>query len=249
MGLFSSLFKGSKSEPAEEITPERERAPESKTAEPPFPALTTKMVLNVYLSDGTPLLSGKISEVSPTDLLLERTPGQLSFPICEEGAETVTRGLVGNTPFEIRGKVSESSRILLHLTDLKVTNLAEQRSTFRLPLSTPVTLYYEEDERMQNPEKCMLVNISIGGACVETEYAHCTGEVLRLKVKLEEYAPRVFLGEITRVVETSPGHFRCGFLFAQLTNRESEQLTRELFNIQIGNKREHKRTSDLGNWT
>lgn len=247
MGLFSSLFKGSGSEPAPSKEAQAEQ-PEQKSSEPAFPALTDKMVLNVFLADGTPLLSGKVSAFSHTELSLERAPGQLSFPTCDEGSEAFIRGLISNTPFEIKGTVAESSRILFRLADLTVINLSEQRSNFRLPISTPVYLYYEEDERMQNPEKCMLVNISVGGACFETEYAHCSGEVLRLKVKLEEYSPRVFLGEITRVVEQSRGLFRCGFLFAQLTDREAEALTRELFNIQIGNKREHKRSSDMGNW-
>ncbi len=249
MGLFSSLFKSSKSEPAppEETTAEQPAA--RKPADPAFPPLTAKMVLNVFLADGTPLLSGQVHNFSSTELTLERSPGQLSFHTCEVGRDVFIRCLISNTPYEIKGTVEESSRIVLHLVNLKVTNLVEQRSTFRLPISTPVALYYEEDERMSNPETCKLVNISVGGACIETEYAHCTGEVLRLKVKLEEYSPMIFLGEITRVEEPSPGVFRCGFLFAQLSNREAEMLTRELFNIQIGNKREHKRTSDPGHWT
>ncbi len=249
MGLFSSLFKSSKSEPAppEETTAEQPAA--RKPADPAFPPLTAKMVLNVFLADGTPLLSGMVQDFSATELRLERSPGQLSFHTCEEGRDVFIRCLISNTPYEIKGTVEESSRILLHLSHLKVTNLVEQRSTFRLPISTPVALYYEDDERMANPEACKLVNISVGGACIETEYAHCTGEVLRLKVKLEEYSPMTFLGEITRVEEPSPGVFRCGFLFAQLTNREAEALTRELFNIQIGNKREHKRTTNPGHWT
>ena len=51
----------------------------------------------------------------------------------------------------------------------------------------------------------------------------------------------------SRVVECSPREFRCGILFAQLKKEEITSLTKILFNMQLGNRREHTRTEE-GHW-
>ena len=91
------------------------------------------------------------------------------------------------------------------------------------------------------------MNISTGGCCFTSEYLHGEGEVLRIKVKLEDYVAMDFIGEVIRVVECGPNEFRCGVLFAQLKKEEINSLTKVLFNMQLGNRREHSRTED-GHW-
>ena len=68
-----------------------------------------------------------------------------------------------------------------------------------------------------------------------------------VKVKLMDYAPMEFIGEIIRVVEYQPGKFRYGFLFAQLKEGELTELTRTLYNIQVGNRSTRVR-SEEGHW-
>ena len=36
----------------------------------------------------------------------------------------------------------------------------------------PATMYYRADETLSHPEECVLVDISSGGACIESEYLH-----------------------------------------------------------------------------
>ena len=69
-------------------------------------------------------------------------------------------------------------------------------------------------------------------------------EVLRIRVKLEEYAPLNFLGQIVRCVEHVPGQFRYGILFAQLTEQEITTLNKTLYNLQMGIKETRMRSSD-----
>lgn len=71
--------------------------------------------------------------------------------------------------------------------------------------------------------------------------------MLRLKVKLMDYASMSFVGEIIRVTEYQPGKFRYGFLFAQLSERELTELTRTLYNIQVGNRSTWMRSTE-GHW-
>jgi len=116
-----------------------------------------------------------------------------------------------------------------------------------MPGLSEATIYYLNDERFERPEECKLVDISTGGCCFTSEYLHGEGEVLRIKVKLEDYVAMDFIGEVIRVVECGPNEFRCGVLFAQLKKEEINSLTKVLFNMQLGNRREHSRTED-GHW-
>lgn len=92
------------------------------------------------------------------------------------------------------------------------------------------------------------MDISSGGACIESEFLHAEDEVLRLWVKLRDYVPMEFMGEIIRVVEYQPGKFRYGFLFAQLKESELTELTRTLYNVQVGNVIPRRRSDDTGHW-
>lgn len=164
------------------------------------------------------------------------------------GTTVVVRGVSETmTQFYLRGTVQESTRLVCRLKDVKVKAISEQRHDFRLQLGIPVTMYQCADEARSNPEECNLVDISTGGACIESEYLHAQDEVLRLRVKLLDYAPMEFLGEVIRVCEYQPGKFRYGFLFAQLKERELTELTRTLYNIQIGNRSPWMR-SESGHW-
>lgn len=150
--------------------------------------------------------------------------------------------------FILKGTVQESTRLVCRVKDLKVRPISEHRQNFRLHVNGPAVLYYPTDETRSNPEECLLVDISSGGACIESEFLHAEDEVLRLWVKLRDYVPMEFMGEIIRVVEYQPGKFRYGFLFAQLKESELTELTRTLYNVQVGNVIPRRRSDDTGHW-
>ena len=152
------------------------------------------------------------------------------------------------TQFYLRAKVVECTRTLIKLDELEPEVRDNHRRNFRLAVNTPISIYYYNDERMERPEQCLLVDISTEGCCIQSEYLHGGGEVLRLEVKLDEYVAMNFVGEVIRVSDCGANGFRCGILFAQLKKDEVESLTKMLFNIQLGNRREHVR-SEQGYWT
>lgn len=245
MGFLSSrLWGGSKDEPDEE----EEQEEEGKSSS--FPKLVHGMPLDVSVQKGKPLLSGRLIAFSKSELTIERKPGQLSFNTCEVGTTAFIRGLNdGAMPFDLKGIVEESSRLRFRVKDLEPVTYEENRANFRIVVNTPATLYYEDDKHFSNPEKCVLVDISATGACIQSEYIHGEDEVLRLKVQLEEYVPLTFLGQVVRVEEPVAGKFRYGFLFAQMDEQETKALTKQLFNIQVGNKKERSRGSaGPGHW-
>ena len=206
--------------------------------------------VRLLAAEGAELLTGRLTGFSEGDatLTLERLPGGLSLKTRTPGTSVLIRGFDDKmNQFILKGTIQESTRLVCRVKDLKVRPIPEQRHDFRLRAATPAALFYPKDEARANPEECTVVDISTGGACIESEYLHAQDEVLRLKVKLMDYAAMDFVGEIIRVAEYEPGKFRYGFLFAQLAERDLTELTRTLYNIQVGNRTTWMRT-DSGHW-
>ena len=216
---------------------------------PGLPEMCREMPIEVVEKSGRVLNTGLITEYGGAELTMGRHPGGLSFKVCEPGSTVYVRGCDNKmNQFYLRATVEESSRILMRLKELEPEVHENHRDTFRLAVNNvPISIYYLNDERFERPEECKLVDISTGGCCFTSEYLHEEGEVLRIKVKLEDYVAMDFIGEVIRVVECGPNEFRCGVLFAQLKKEEINSLTKVLFNMQLGNRREHSRTED-GHW-
>lgn len=251
MGIFSFFSKDSE-EDEEELELAAEQAakltphlPESA----PTGELFLGMRIDVMTKDGTPQLSGRIIGLDTDTLTLGRLPGELSFKIAPIGAAMNLSGYDKKLiPISLSATVQESSRTTFKLKDLNVVSHAENREAFRLPYSAPVSLYREDDDRYKNAEECQLINISTGGCCIQSEYIHMEDEVLRIRVKLDEYAPLNFMGQIVRCVERSPGKFWYGILFAQLTEQEITALNKTLYNLQMGIKETRIRSSEDDHW-
>lgn len=238
MSIFSSLFDRSRDYEDEDV--------EESVFD--MPELHAGMTLEVETAEGEQLFSARVAEAEGTVLTLERLPGALSFRIQDLGTSLTLHGLDNDmNPFYLKGDVQESTRLVCKLKNLKVKPISEHRANFRLRVDAPATMFYPKDRGYDHPEECTLVDISTGGACIESEYLHAEDEVLRLKVKLADYAPMEFLGEVIRVLEIRPGKFRYGFLFAQLNQNELTDLTRTLYNLQTGNRATRVR-SEGGHW-
>lgn len=248
MGIFSFFTKDSEDD-EDELTLEESEETGRQSESAAIGELFMGMRLDVTNKDKEPLLSGKISEMSSDCLSLVRLPGDLSFKTTTMGSTVSLSGYDKKLiPICLSGTVQESTRILFKVKNLKIESHAEARDNFRLPYTAPVSLYRKEDDHFKNPEDCTLVNISTGGCCVQSEYIHMEDEILRVRVKLDEYAPLNFLGQIVRCSEHARGVFWYGILFAQLTEKEITSLNRTLYNLQMGIKETHMRTED-GDWT
>ncbi len=253
MGFLSSLFGRRDDEEEEELEEIEEEQAEEEEETKPADDLSSKIhtgtVLQVTIHKGEPLLSGRVTAFTGTELTLERTPGQLSFETCAIGTDAHLRGYEKNnsTPFDLKGVIAESTRMKCQIKNLELIPYSEQRVNFRLTLHTPVKLFEQDDTRMENPEDAELVDVSVTGACFQSEYIHGEGEILRMKFQINDYVPRTLLGQIVRVQDCGDGKFRYGFLFAQLDDQQTNALTRELFNAQVGHKRVHSRKG-YGSW-
>lgn len=244
MGIFSFLFNDEDEDDDEELLDEEEdrgKRPASKL--PSTPQLYVGMQLDIF-KDGKLLHTGQITSQDGDRLTLNRLPGALSFKVCPLDADITLRGYDKRlVPINLSGSVEESSRVIFKVKNLRIQTHAEARDNFRLPYSTPASLFREDDERFRNPEECQLVDISTGGCGIESEYVHLEDDVVRIRIKLESYAPLTFLGQIVRCVENDDGTFRYGILFAQLTEQETDTLNKTLYNLQMGIRDAHMRSA------
>lgn len=205
------------------------------------------MPLDVITSGNQLALSGKLTSQKEDSLTLERLPGWLAFEVIPVGEPVFVRGYTSRMEqFNLTATVEESSRVLCKLSGVRAAPIDNQRLSFRIPMNTTAWLYRREDERCQRAENCTLVDVSTGGCCIESEYVHEENEVLRIKIKLDDYQPMQFLGQIIRA-NAYGKHFRYGILFAQLREDELTSLTRTLYNIQIGNRRAWNQSKE-GPW-
>lgn len=254
MSFLSRLFGNDRDDEEEEELEELEEEDEEdeedkRRAEANLSDLTDGMSLDIMTKEGSSLFTGRLVSFKNRQMTLDRLPGCISFPILPVDEEVTIRGYNKKmAQFIMSAVVQESTRTLCKLKNVKMAVVDNQRNNFRLYMNVPAWLFRESDEKYLRPEECTLVDVSTGGCCVESEYVHEEEEVLRIKLKLEDYQPMYFLGQIIRASETKEGVYRYGILFAQMREDELTALTRMLYNLQVGN-RDTKMRVGPGYWT
>lgn len=252
MGIFSFLNKNQNQyiENVEDIENLDDAPPVSqakKRTKAELPDLCREMPVEILGEDGQTMIDGVIIECSRGEIAIGRRPGGLSFKPCEIGSGVVIQGRDSKmAQFYLRAVVAESSRIHIRLKDLVQEVRDDLRDTFRLAVNTPITIFYYDDEHRQLPMDCTLVDISTGGCCISSEQFYEDGQVLRLRIKLENYVPMDLVGEVIRVAERGSMNYSYGILFAQLEKGEQDALTKTLLNLQVGDRMEHSRVH--GHW-
>lgn len=102
---------------------------------------------------------------------------------------------------------------------------SDKRKSFRIPVDLPVIIYRRKDKGYRNPEKGILVDIGVGGACVDSGYRYAENEILSLRIKLGNYRGISLLGQVIRITEMESGQYRYGILFAQVWDSEHIYLS------------------------
>lgn len=252
MGIFS-FFSRNDDDEEEELLEEEEEEELDDTVRrkqelAPTGKLFEGMKLDVTAKEGDFLFSGKVTKLFRNEMTLNRLPGALSFKVVPLNTELRLNGFDKQMiPISLSATVVESSRTVLTVKNIKVESHEETRDNFRLPYSAPITIYRYDDEQRSRPEDCMLVNISIGGCCIQSDYVHMEDEVIRIHIKLEDYTAMDFVGQVVRCSNQERGKFTYGILFAQLSEPESMSLSKMLYNLQTGNRNTHTR-SNIGHW-
>lgn len=118
------------------------------------------------------------------------------------------------------------------VAELKVCRIGNDRAFFRLDTDLEATATMFSGLTM-GEKACRLLNISIGGARISSEYSYHEGDKFLLKVRLLEERPEsAMFSQVMRVTEKEDGKFEYGCRFLELTEADQEQITQNIFAAQ-----------------
>lgn len=128
----------------------------------------------------------------------------------------------------MEGNMSPKEDHVWQAEDLVITKIENERAFSRF--STDIAATVTADDGTNAGEKaCKLLNISIGGANIESEYRYYKGDRFLLKARLVGDRPvSVMYCEVLRVTEKAASRFEYGCRFLELTKADQEMLSQNL---------------------
>ena len=175
--LFRGLFRRT------EVELEEPAASEPERTEIKLPDFHRGAPIEVMTQGGTVLFTGRPTAFDATQLLLERIPGEMSFPTLEEGLEVRLRGYSrAMEPLNFCGRVEQSGTVSCKVNQLQYIPYQNSRGSQRQPVKVNAQLYAVEDTRLDRPQPCQLVNINTGPACADVDQLTGLGPVDRKSV-------------------------------------------------------------------
>ncbi len=233
MGLIS-MIKSALNRSGDSPQEVEEQAQNEVVSAQIIPAFDPGMPIEIMQDYDTVLIYGKLGRINAMELVVDRIPGVMSFPVLEAGSTVRVRGYDDEVnPILMEAKVVRSSVVECVLGDWLIQSYENLRKSIRYPLSPPADIYAMEDTRLNSPETCQLINISTGGACITSKHAYAMGEALRLRVELIKNAGHTsYQCQVVRIIPRRDGSFEYGLLFAQLDKKKMGELLRDIESIQ-----------------
>ena len=162
---------------------------------------------------------------------------QYSEAAIVKDVETIHARIRGYSDYErkavyMEGIITPGPKHIWQVEELTIVRVGNDRAFFRLTTNLDATATMFSGLAM-GEKPCKLLNISVGGASVSSEYRYHKGDKFLLKVRLLEDRPEsVMFSQIVRVVEKDEGKFEYGCRFLELTEVDQEQITRNIFAAQ-----------------
>lgn len=132
----------------------------------------------------------------------------------------------------MEGTISPGPMHIWQVEELVVARIGNDRAFFRL--STNVDATATTFGGIGAGEKpCRLLNISVGGACIASEYPYREGDRFLLKVKLmEDRDLSAMFCEVLRIIDKGGSAFEYGCRFLELNESDQEKITQNIFAVQ-----------------
>lgn len=132
----------------------------------------------------------------------------------------------------MEGEIAPLPQNKWSVAELKVCRVGNDRAFFRLETNLDATATMFSGLAM-GERPCKLLNISIGGACITSEFRYHDGDKFLLKVRLLEGRPEsAMFSQVMRVIERGNAGFEYGCQFLELTEANQEQITQNIFAAQ-----------------
>lgn len=162
---------------------------------------------------------------------------QYSEAAIVKDVETIHARIRGYSDYErkavyMEGIITPGPKHIWQVEELTIVRVGNDRAFFRLTTNLDATATMFSGLAM-GEKPCKLLNISVGGASVSSEYRYHKGDKFLLKVRLLEDRPEsAMFSQIVRVVEKDEGKFEYGCRFLELTEVDQEQIARNIFAAQ-----------------
>lgn len=136
----------------------------------------------------------------------------------------------------MEGIISPAPSNIWRVEELKVCTVKNDRAFFRLTTNLDATATMFSGLAM-GEKPCKLLNISVGGASVGSEFRYHMGDKFLLKVRLMEDRPESALfSQVMRVIEKDDGKFEYGCQFLELSEEDQGKITQNIFAVQRQNR-------------
>lgn len=132
----------------------------------------------------------------------------------------------------MEGNISPWPKHVWYVENLVVVKVTNDRAFFRL--STNIDATATTFGGINAGEKpCRLLNISVGGACIGSEFAYHEGDKFLLKVKLmEERDISAMFCQVLRIIDRGDQKYEYGCRFLELNENDQEKITQNIFAVQ-----------------
>lgn len=132
----------------------------------------------------------------------------------------------------MEGSIVPDSKHIWKVTGLSVARLGNDRAFFRLDMNVDATATIFSGSRA-GERPCKLVNISVGGACIASDYPYQEDDRFLLTVRLlEDRDTSVMLCQVLRIIDRGEGRREFGCRFLELTEADQEKITQNIFTAQ-----------------
>lgn len=161
----------------------------------------------------------------------------------------------GDEPFRVRirgysdherkavymeGIISPLPKHIWQVEELTITKTGNDRAFFRLSTNLDATVTMFSGLEM-GEKPCKLLNISVGGAGIESKYRYHKEDKFLLKVQLlEDRQESAIFCRVLRVVEKEGAGFEYGCQFLEMTEEEQKKITQSIFAAQLEKRRKQK---------
>ena len=177
------------------------------------------MPVEVMKDFDTILFFGKLIADAADKLTIGQIPEEKVFPICQIGSTVLIRGYDTKiNPVLLLGRVESSSWRQCVMRDLERIPFESERKCVRYPMTPPASVCLLDGTELGRPQPCQMLNISMSGACIVSEYTYQAEQSLCLQVKLSNDQKHIGLYPCRRVRATprSGGWYEYGLLFTEM---------------------------------
>lgn len=132
----------------------------------------------------------------------------------------------------MEGTISRGAMHIWQVEELVVARIGNDRAFFRLSTNLEATATtFGGFGAGEKP--CRLLNISVGGACIGSEYPYREGDRFLLKVKLlEDRDISAMFCEVLRIIDKGNSVYEYGCRFLELNENDQEKITQNIFAVQ-----------------